>query len=259
MGIYNCATTLAHGISSILRQSYTNWELILCDDCSTDGTLALAEQYARDYPNIRLLRNDRNMRLSHSLNRCLSVARGTLIARMDADDISLPDRFEKQVRFLTEHPDYVVVGGGVIPFDEDGEKALRLPPEHPGVRDLVWDTPFYHPTIMMRKSAYDDLGGYLVSSRTRKGQDIDLWFRLFAANFRGYNLQEPLLMYRESVSDYRSKRDLRSALGVCRTKWHGFRLNRFPLHLYPFVLKPLVAALVPKRIMHRLHNPKPRP
>lgn len=256
MGIYNCESFLSNAIESVLGQSYTNWELIMCDDCSSDDTLLVARRFQEEHDNITVVSNKSNMRLAYCLNKCLAVARGEYVARMDADDICLPYRFERQVSFLSEHPEYDVVGSAVIPFDEDGEKAVRFAIKEPGVRDLIKSTTFYHPSIMMKKSVYDALGGYLVTKRTQKGQDIDLWFRFFAQGYSGYNLPEPLLKYHESVQDYKKKRDLKSAQGMALTKIHGFRLNSFPFYVYPYALKPIVSALIPKQIMYRYHNTK---
>ncbi|MBQ3133404.1 MAG: glycosyltransferase [Clostridia bacterium] len=256
MGIYNCEGSLGTAIDSLCNQTYSNWELILCDDCSTDGTYSVARQYADKYDNIHLIRNAVNSKLSYSLNQCLKVARGEYVARMDGDDICLPERFEKQVQYLQEHPDMDVVGSGLIPYDETGEKAERLSPEFPSAKHLVHGVPFFHPTIMMRKACYDALDGYLVSKRTQKGQDYDLWFRFFAAGYQGANLQIPLVKYHESLTDYKHKRSVATSWRTVQTKFIGFRLNHFPIYWYPFVLKPLVSALIPKKLMHLYHTRK---
>ena len=94
MGIYNCAETLDEAVNSILGQTETNWELIMCDDGSTDNTYVIAEKYVQQYPNkIVLIRNDKNRGLNYTLNRCLKKAKGKYIARMDGDDLSLSERF----------------------------------------------------------------------------------------------------------------------------------------------------------------------
>ena len=105
MGIYNCEKTLPEAIESILAQTYTNWELIMCDDCSTDNTYSIAKKYQEKYTDkIILVRNNENCRLAYSLNHCLKYASGKYIARMDGDDISLPHRFERQIEFLEKNP-----------------------------------------------------------------------------------------------------------------------------------------------------------
>ena len=139
MGIYNCAPTLEEAIDSIINQTYTNWELILCDDCSTDDTYKIAESYQKQYPGkIILLKNEKNSRLAFTLNHCLENATGEFVARMDGDDISVPDRFEKQVAFLRSHPDIVLVGTAMQRFSDDGSLgAIAYCEEYPDK-----DTPY---------------------------------------------------------------------------------------------------------------------
>ena len=111
MGIYNCAPTLPEAIDSILAQTCTDWELILCDDGSKDDTYAVAERYRQQYPDkIKLLKNPQNLGLNMTLNNCLAVAEGTYIARMDGDDFSVSDRFQKELDFLESHPEYAEIG-----------------------------------------------------------------------------------------------------------------------------------------------------
>ena len=248
MGIYNTAKSLSNSIESILNQTYKNWELIMCDDCSMDNTFEVANSYAAKYSNIKVIKNEKNMRLAYSLNQCLKEAKGEYIARMDADDICMPFRFERQVEFLNDNPEFMCVGSTIIPFDEEGEKQERKIKEKPVARDMKRGVTFFHPTIMMRKQGYDALNGYLVSKRTRKGQDLDLWFRFYAKGYKGYNIQEPLLKYHESLEDYRKKRNLSYAWGMTKTAINGFRINRFPFYLYPWAFKDVVSALIPKRL-----------
>ena len=200
MGIYNCESTLSEAIESILKQTYTNWELILCDDASTDETYAVAEQYASRYPEkIRLLRNKKHSFLAYSLNRCLEVASGEFVARMDGDDRSLPERFEKQVAFLRKHPEISIVGTAMRRFDDDGELgAVIRSEEHPDRFTPHRGSVFLHATILGRKEVFDALGGYTVLPRTQRGQDLDLWFRFLDAGYRGANLQEVLYLVREN-------------------------------------------------------------
>lgn len=254
MGVYNCADVMHKSIESIQAQTYDNWELILCDDCSTDNTFEVAQKYAENDNRIIVIRNEKNSKLPFTLNHCLKHAKGLYVARMDADDLCFPDRFEKQVEILNNHPEYAVVGGTIIPYDENCEKAPRQPKERPEATDLIGDVPFYHPTIMMRKSVYDDLGGYIISKRTIKGQDMDMWFRFYAKGYKGYNIQEPILKYHESISDYKKKRNFSAAWGMVQTRLIGFRLNKIPFIYYPFAFKPLISVMIPRKIMYRLHN-----
>lgn len=254
MGAYNCAKTLKRCVESIQNQTFSDWEFIICNDCSTDGTMKVAESLAKTDHRIRLIENDKNRGLAHSLNHCLANSEGEYIARMDADDIALPHRFAIQVDFLDNHPEVDVVGGGVILYDETGDKKTLLNPEYPTARYMTTRIPFFHPTIMMRKSAYDKLSGYTDLPRTRRGQDMDLWFRFFAAGMRGYNLQEPLVKYHDSMSDVKKKESLTLAWHHTKTKLIGYRINRFPFYLYPFAIKPLLSSILPKGLVYYIHN-----
>lgn len=254
MGIYNCENTLATAIDSIVNQTYTNWELIMCDDGSKDNTYQIAQQYQKKYATkIVLLKNEVNLRLAATLNKCLEVAKGEYVARMDADDISMEDRFKKQVEFLDQNPDIAVVGCGAHITDGTNIIGTRCGRERPTEKNVLLDTTFIHPTIMMRKSVYTALGGYTVSNRTMRGQDWDLWFRFYAAGYKGYNIQEPLFLYHESPDDYK-KRTLKAALGVTQTVLHGYKILKVPKWKYVFALKPVVSYFIPETIKKGLRH-----
>lgn len=256
MGAYNCAKVVGAAIESIQRQTFTEWEFIICDDCSTDSTYQVLEKYAMLEPRIILLKNASNSRLAFTLNHCLSVAKGEYVARMDSDDIALEDRLAKQVEFLDNHHEYDVVGGGVVLYDNEGDRQILLNKEIPLVRDMRHGVPFYHPTIMMRKSVYDELDGYVVSSRTQRGQDLDLWFRFFAKGFNGYNLQEPVLKYHDDLNDYSKKGSIKIAWGTTKTIFVGFRANRFPFYLYVWSIVPIITACLPRFFVYYIHKLK---
>jgi len=254
MGVYNCEKTIAESLESIINQTYANWELVICDDASTDGTPAILEFYRSRHPDkIILLKNDTNRKLAYSLNRCLEASSGDYIARMDGDDISLLRRLEKQVAFLESHPEYELVGAGMIPFDENGQRDPRIAKAVPSRYDLKSGPCFFHATIVASKEVFDNLKGYTVLPRTQRGQDYDLWFRFFHSGYKGYNMAEPLYKVRESILDLR-KRTFASRMYEVQTRLYGFRLLHFPLRYYVFAFKPVVAGLTPRRIMHLYHN-----
>src|SRR5690625_6467474 len=109
MGIYNCSEPLQYSINSIMDQSYTNMELIMCDDGSTDDTFSIAKKYADEFHNITVLQNERNYGLAYSLNKCLEFTKGEYIARQDGDDRSTTFRFEKQVQVLDAYDEFDIV------------------------------------------------------------------------------------------------------------------------------------------------------
>lgn len=229
MGIYNCAETLPEAIESILSQTYENWELIMCDDGSTDETFNTAKRYVDKYPQkMILLQNKQNMRLSYSLNRCLQVVSGSLVARMDGDDISAPDRLRIQVNYLLEHNEYQVVGTAMQRFDEHGFHDVMHPVPNPDRLTMRKGTPFFHATILMRKTAYDEVGGYTVSERTKRAQDHDLWFRFYSKGFEGNNLDEVLYYVRDDRNAVR-RRTVKGRLESFKTTVYGYRLLGFPM------------------------------
>lgn len=256
MGIYNCAPTLEEAIDSILSQIYTNWELILCDDCSTDDTYKIAENYQKQYPGkIILLKNEKNSRLAFTLNHCLEAATGEFVARMDGDDISVPERFEKQVVFLRSHPDIVLVGTAMQRFSDDGSLgAIAYCEEYPDK-----DTPykkglvFNHATIMAYRAVYNELGGYTVCPRTVRGQDRDLWYRFLAAGYRGANLQEPLYMVRENEEAIK-RRSAKVRWNSYKTEMIGYKALGYPAYRYIKPTLRLAKIFVPSGLMLRYRD-----
>jgi len=256
MGIYNCAGTLAEAIDSLLAQTYTDWELILCDDGSSDDTWAVAEAYRVQYPErIVLLKNEKNLGLNKTLNRCLRVASGRYIARMDGDDVSVPDRLEKEVAFLDSHLEFAIVSCPMIYFDEKGEWGKGSAISFPEKRDFIPGTPFCHAPCMVRAEAFRAVGGYSEDSRTLRAEDYHLWFRLYAAGYRGANLQEHLYKMRDDENAYR-RRKFRYALNEAYVRYVGYRMLKMPLKSYLYVLRPVAVNLLPKRVYQYLHHKK---
>ena len=252
MGIYNCERTLHEAIDSIIAQTYTEWELIMCDDCSTDNTFEIAKEYQKQHPDkIIVIRNNKNMRLAYTLNHCLEYATGRYVARMDGDDISLPERFEKQVLYLQTHPDIQLVGTAMQQFNEnDGNIRIIYKPEHTDKWTLHKQIPFHHATIMTYKYVYDALGGYTVAERTNRGQDYDLWFRFFAADFTGDNIQEALYLVREDLNAIK-RRTLKGRMLAFQTTKIGYKMLGYPrTWLIKEFFTSLFKGLTPHRIQY---------
>lgn len=249
MGIYNCAETLPQAIDSIIAQTYENWELIMCDDGSTDHTYLVAEHYQKNYPNkIILLKNDINSKLPYTLNRCLEHATGKYVARMDGDDISAPDRFEKELAYLKTHPDIHLVGSAMQQFnDVQGKMRIIYKPEHPDRWTLHNQIPFHHATIMTYKYVYDTLGGYTVSERAIRVEDYDLWFRFFASDFVGANIHEVLYYVREDLNAIR-RRTFSARLNGFKTSIVGYKLLGYPRR---WLIKELCIMLVKSAVPYK--------
>ena len=254
MGVYNNEDTLRESIDSILNQTIDDWEFVICDDCSTDNTFQILENYKKKFPEkFVILKNVKNSRLAASLNHCLKHTSGKYIARMDGDDISVPNRLEKLSCFLDQHHEYQVVGSQMQAFDENDEKGIKNIIERPDKYTMRYSTPFIHATIMMRKSAYDTIGGYRVAKETRRCEDADMWFRFFAAGFSGYNIQEPLYKVREDIDAFKRRKFIYGLelLSVCLK---GFRMLHYPIKFYPYLLKPLISSMMPSFLMKKYHE-----
>lgn len=253
MGVYNEEKTIAKCIDSIINQTYTNWEFIICNDCSNDRTLEIISEYAKKDNRIKVISNKQNKRLAASLNECLKIAKGKYIARMDADDECLPKRLEVEVNFLEKHKTIDLVGCNRIIFDEQGEYGIRKSIEHPTKNILIKGSPFAHPTIMAKKEVYDVLGGYTVDKSTMRAEDIDLWIRFFAKGYKGYNIQKVLYRYREGRNDL-YKRSIKAAIETMKVYWKGYKILDIPIYKRIWVLKPFIAAVVPKVIMEKYYR-----
>lgn len=252
MSVYNCESTLEEAVESIFAQTYSNWELIICDDASTDGTPAVLRRLAQSDTSgrVSILRNEDNRRLAHSLNRCLEVASGVFIARMDGDDISEPFRLERQLRFLQTHPEFDLVGSAMRRFNSDGAGEVIYPASaEPDRWSMARSSraPFFHATILARRSVFDSVGNYTVAWRTNRGQDYDLWFKFFAAGLRGWNIPEPLYRVREDAAAIR-RRTATVRLGGYATFIKGARSLGYPPHFYIRPTVNLLKIFVPYRV-----------
>ncbi len=252
MGVYNGEDTIEKCVNSIFSQTYDNWEFIICDDCSTDDTYYILKKIQRRDNRILLLHNKKNKRLAATLNYCLQYAKGKYIARMDADDESMPERLEKQVGFLEAHPEYAVVGTARYITAEGKIMGIRRGYVVPDRSTLLKDVPYGHPTIMMREEVYRALGGYRESKDTMRSEDLDLWFRFYAYKYQGYNIQEPLYKYTESICDYK-KRTLIAGIYTAKIFLRGYKMLDFPFYQYIFAIKPIISAILPSVFMYRYH------
>lgn len=254
MGIYNCAATLSEAMDCILAQTVADWELILCDDGSADDTYSVAESYVKKYPEkIILLKNEKNMGLNHTLNRCLAAARGEFVARMDGDDLCSPDRFEKELAALEENPEMALVSTAMTYFDETGTWGRNYPKPFPQKADFLYGTPFCHAPCMARREAFQAVGGYTEDKKYLRVEDFDLWVKLYAAGYRGMNLEEPLYQMRDDRNAF-SRRKFRYRLNEARVMGKAIRLLKLPKWQYYRTMRPILVGLMPMWLYKRLHK-----
>lgn len=194
---YNAELYVEKAVRSVMEQTYTNLEILITDDCSTDGSFAILQSLAAEDPRIKLFRNETNQKIVRTLNSLVERANGKYIARMDADDISLPKRIEKQAAFMESHAEIAFCGTQAWNVNKAGEKIgmSRIPSNSSDCAFfLPFYSTFYHPTVMFRgavckENSYDESFLY--------AEDYELWCRLLLKkNLRACNLDDKLFEYR---------------------------------------------------------------
>lgn len=254
MGIYNCSNTLSEAIESIINQTITDWELIMCDDASTDKTYNVAKAYIEKYPEkMILLKNDRNCGLNHTLNRCLSKAKGEFIARMDGDDRCSANRFAMELEVLNREPDIAIVSTDMGFFDETGLWGNISHPEYPVPRDFLHRSPFCHAPCMVRKLAFDKVNGYSEDKRLLRVEDYHLWVKMYSAGYKGKNIHETLYYMRDDRNAY-SRRKFKYRLNESYVKILAVRKLKLPLWGYLYALRPIIVGLLPPKLYDYLHK-----
>lgn len=254
MGIYNCEETLEEAVECILKQTYPNWELILCDDGSTDNTYSLAKAYVEVYPSkIKLLRNECNRGLNYTLNRCLREAAGEYIARMDADDCCSPNRFEVELTAMEANPKIAIVSTDMVFFDESGIWGRISHPDYPQAQDFVHGSPFCHAPCMVRKEAYDAVGGYSVDKLLLRVEDYHLWMKMYCAGYRGENIHQPLYQMRDDRNAY-GRRKFRYRVNEAYVKALSVKKLKLPVWNYVYALRPILVGMLPEWLYDKLHK-----
>ena len=242
--VYNGAATLDLAIRSILQQSFPNWEMIILDDASTDDSRAVMRSFQD--PRIRLVEGDKNIGLSARLNMAVDMAEGSYFARMDQDDISFPDRLEKQLDYLQQHPGIDLLATSTIPFRGDGEALGRLPvaSEHEQICARPWNG-FHlpHPTWMGKTDWFRQ---YHYESVADGAEDQQLLLRTYRES-RFACLQEPLLAYREG------DRPLRKMLRARRIQAFSYYRVFVDQKCYSAAIKVIVLFFA-KSIADMLHT-----
>lgn len=198
MPVFQGARTIARAIRSVQGQTYRDWELIVVDDGSTDGTPDVVTRIRAGDSRIRLISLPLNVGAASAMNRGWRESAGSLIGILDADDVALPKRLQCQVDYLLHRGEIAVVGSAAH-FTDQGDRYWRtvwMPQTHQELMRRRWyAAPFIHSTVMMRRQFLEATTGY--RDGLRLGEDYDLWMRGFAdGNFQYANLAEPLVVYR---------------------------------------------------------------
>ena len=253
IGIFNCASTLVEALDSLYSQTYQEFKIVLCDDGSTDDTYQVASGYAAKHNNIILIKNDKNMGLNYTLNHCLEYADTEYVARMDGDDISLPIRFEKEINFLDEHPEYAVVSGPMVYFDERGDYRTGRGRGDIRKEDFIHGTPICHAPCMARTEILKAVGGYTVDDRLLRVEDYHLWFKVFAAGYKLYSLKDPIYKMRDD-RNAKMRRNWMTRRNEAYVKHIGYKMIGLPWYYQIYTLRPIIIYFMPSFLYNYLHK-----
>lgn len=252
MSCFNEENKVTRAVNSILNQTYTDFEFIICDDCSKDNTYQVLCELAKKDSRIIVLKNEENLRLSKSLNKCIKIAKGEYIARMDADDISEINRFEEQVKFLDSNPEYAFCGTTISLFDETGIWGNRVLQEVPINKSFLSTSPFVHPTIIFRRECLFDVGLY-TEKNIGRAEDYELFAKLYSKGYKGYNIQENLFNYYESKQSYK-KRTWKAAFQEIPVRNRIYKMLKLYPRAFIYLFKPVIVKLMPYKIRLFFHK-----
>lgn len=244
---------LEESIKSMLNQTYKNFEIILIDDC---GKIDVSEFVKRfNDERIRVIKNSENMGLVKSLNRAIENAKGKYLVRMDTDDISYPERIEKQVKFMEDHPEYALSSSKVQFYNGEeifGETKFTGEVTK-NIIIKLGNTPIVHPTVIIKKDVILKVGGY---PNYKRCEDLALWIELVLNGYRLYVMDEILLRYHLSLNDY-SKRSLKTRkdyFRLLKEKYIKLKPSKFR-YMY-VIIKTFVAGITPYKLMAMFHKKK---
>lgn len=209
MSVYNDQQYLEPSIISIIDQSYRNFELLVIDDGSTDNSPKILTKYTRIDDRITCYFNKTNLGLTKNLNRLINLSQNDFIARMDADDISIHNRLEKQLCFLIQNPNVDVVGGAIEEIDEFGKsrnKVIHYPDTHEDCYHFFAKRdPLAHPSVMFRRNYFIKAGLY--NEKFKTNQDTELWYQGFLNDCVFANISDIVLKYRINNSFFNNRRN----------------------------------------------------
>lgn len=254
MGIYNTKSKeyLKKSLSSILNQSYRDFELIICDDGSTNDAIKWAKEICNRDKRVIFIKNDRNRGLAYTLNHCLKFAKGEYIARMDDDDESRIDRFEIQLNYLEKNKNVDLVSSNINVFDERGIYAEKIYPKYIENQDFLFNSPIVHPSIMARKKAFLLVDGYRDIKKTVRVEDYDMFMRMKANGINMNVIQKKLLNYRDDLSNTIRRKKYKYRINEAKIRYENYwKMGLMPIGLI-YVLKPLIIGLIPVKIIDNI-------
>ena len=257
MPVYNAEKYLKDSVNSILNQTFTDFEFIIIDDCSTDKSLEILKNFANMDKRIRLFTNSDNLRICKTLNKGIDYANGKYIVRMDADDYSYPERLKIQYHFMESNPDFVVSGGYIEVCDENlksiKERKYKLNNEDIR-KNMFFFNPFAHPAVIYVTNAVKEIGYY--NNDLADAEDYELYFRLGRIGKFG-NVAKKLIKYRinqNQVSVRKSRRQELLTLYIRLKAYveYGYSI-KFSVIVYS-ILQLISVFIIPSHLKLKIYN-----
>jgi glycosyltransferase involved in cell wall biosynthesis len=254
MPAYNSEKYISKAIESILNQTFSDFEFIIIDDCSTDNTWQIIEKYAKLDKRIKAYKNKKNLKIVKTRNKGFKLMNknSKFIAIFDSDDISLPNRLEIQLNFLEKNKEYGIVGSFIKIINENNKISgkRKYPITHEEIiKKIILYSPFAQPSVMIRKSAIDYVGQYDKKFTGIPCEDYDLWFRILI-HYKGYNINKYLIKYRISTTQSKTthlKPVLKNTIKL-QLKWL-FNKNYFTFYAIPNIFLELLLLLLPSKLI----------
>ena len=251
MAAFNAGEWIADAVASVLAQTHRDIELIVIDDGSTDATPGILARV--DDPRLRIERQSR-AGLTRALNHAIRPARAPLLARLDADDIALPDRLERQCTFLERHPDVGLLGGAAREVDAGGSvvREVHPPTDDTHIRQaLIRYNAFVHSSMIMRRTLVESFGGY--NERWPVAQDYELWMRLSRRTVLA-NLDDVVVIRRLVPGRVTAERDGARLRAEARVRWAALRAGQYPWWTAVYAARPALALALPPPLRRALRR-----
>lgn len=248
MSVYNGEEFLRDSILSILNQGYKDFEFVIINDCSTDGTPAILNDFQKTDSRIKMIHNNQNLGLTKSLNKAIRESSGEYLARLDCGDLSSPDRLEKQVNFLDSNQDIGLVGSFMYIINTKGEilKEVKYPTDNETLKkDLIRYNPFVHSSIMFRRRSGERVGFY--DEEFKYTQDYRLYFKLFPYT-QFANLPFFLVKYRHMPNSITSTKNKQQMFFANKARRHAIENGYYSKFGYIYVFKQYLISLIPTKV-----------
>jgi len=245
MSVYNGAQHTREAVESILKQTFEDFEFLIIDDASTDATPQILREYAFADKRVQIIKNQQNLGLTRSLNKALAQAKGEYIARMDADDVALPERLARQIQWMESNPRGDLLGTAYYEVNDQGEiiGSVRFPLRDDILKKhLIRYNPFLHASVMIRKRIIDEVGMY--DENIQRAQDYDLWFRIAKISELG-NLPDCLMKRRYTTHNISIRRENEQLRWAIEIRKRVLKEKQYPLWNYVYLLRPTTVLYIP--------------